>query len=208
MLKTIKRLEQKPLFYQLLRFLSIGLINTSFNFLVLNLISKALNVDQGLKFGLIEAVAFCAALLQSYFWNRTWTFSESSSASTKINLMRLSVVAFLGAATLAIIFFASHSFAPWQFYCVLTFAYLLAQFVIWRAFRFHESHLANRGHSFASFFIVTLVGLLINVSLISVISIHLNLTGTDLDKNLAAVFSSFGSLAWNFLGYKKLVFKN
>lgn len=208
MSKLVKRLESKPIFYQFLRFASIGLLNTSFNFLILNTISKALHINEGFNFGLVEAVAFCGAVFQSYFWNRTWTFGSELNVGIKKNLQRLFVVGLLGFVAILIIIVASHLSAPWHFYLMVTVSYLIIQLAIWRAFNFHKSTFSHASHSFLGFFFVTLIGMLINVFLISVISLNLHLTGTDLDKNIAAILASLSSLVWNFIGYKVFVFKS
>src|SRR6185437_7352954 len=92
--------------------------------------------------------------------------------------------------------------APWYVYLGLLVVYLIFEKVFWRYFGFHLSDWNHEGHSFVSFFIVTLIGLGINVWLISVISTNLHITGSDLDKNIAAALATAVSLFWNFVGYK------
>ena len=79
--------------------------------------------------------------------------------------------------------------------------------VFWKAFGFKFSGWGHQVQDFAVFVVVTLIGWGINVSLIAIVSLHLHLTHTDLDKNLAAVVATAISLFWNFIGYKVIVFK-
>ncbi|HYV33589.1 MAG TPA: GtrA family protein, partial [Candidatus Limnocylindria bacterium] len=63
-------LESRPIVYQFLRFGCIGALNTALNFLILNGISKALGIDEGVKLSAVSAVSFSVAVVQSYLWNR------------------------------------------------------------------------------------------------------------------------------------------
>jgi len=200
-------LEKRPVVYQFLRFGCIGLLNTALNFLILNSLSKALGISQGWQLGSVEAVGFAAAVLQSYLWNRTWTFGAEQTVSLWKNLIRLFFVGLLGFLTIVFVLIGSNLSAPYLFYVVLMAIYLLLETVLWRVFGFHTSDWNHEGHSFLIFFFVTLIGLGLNVFLISVVSHYVHLTNTDLDKNIAAVVATGASLFWNFAGYKLLVFK-
>lgn len=200
-------LESRPVIYQFLRFACIGFLNTALNFLVLNTVSKALNISQGLPLGLVAAAAFSLAVVQSYLWNKTWTFGAETGVSLWKNVVRLATVGILGIVAIIFVLIGSRASAPATFYFGVLVVYLILEGVIWRVFGFHMSDWHHEGHSFLVFFIVTLIGLGINSGLITVISSHLHLTHTDLDKNIAAVLATGVSLFWNFTGYKVVVFK-
>ena len=200
-------LETHLVIYQFLRFGCIGLLNTALNFLVLNSLSKALGISQGFNLGLVEAVAFVAAVIQSYLWNRTWTFGNEQSITLWKNFVRLVLVGALGAIAIIFVLVGSKFSASALYYLGVMIVYLIFESVLWRAFGFHLSDFNHESHSFIAFFLVTLIGLGINVGIISVISANLHLTGTDLDKNIAAVLATCISLFWNFVGYKVIVFK-
>lgn len=202
-------LERNPVVYQFMRFACIGFLNTGLNFLILNALSKALNISQGWNLGKVAIVAFTAAVVQSYLWNRTWTFGSEQGVSLWNNVVRLFTVGLLGAFAVITVFVASAPgiAAPYWFYIIILGVYLLLETVLWRHFGFHISDWNHEGHSFVIFFIVTLIGLGINGSLVSVVSTHLHITNSDLDKNIAAALATGVSLFWNFVGYKVVVFK-
>ena len=200
-------LERKPVIYQFFRFVCIGFLNTGLNFLVLNFVSKFLGISSGWSLGTVSVVAFCAAVVQSYLWNRTWTFGGEQGVSLAKNLARLFLVGALGVLSIIFVFIASGLSSSYFYYLVLLVIYLISELILWRKFGFHASDWNHEAHSFMVFFVVTLVGLGINYALISLISTHLRLTGTDLDKNIAAALATAVSLIWNFVGYKLVVFR-
>lgn len=73
---------------------------------------------------------------------------------------------------------------------------------------FHANTSSNTGTEFTSFFAVSLIGFLINISVASGIFhfLHLGITANQLGL-LAAAIGSIVGLAWNFIGYKLFVFK-
>ncbi len=200
-------LEKKPVIYQFLRFVCIGLLNTGLNFLVTNSISKALGISQGWKYGMITGVGFICAVIQSYLWNRTWTFGSETGVTLRKNLGRLFWVGFLGGLSILLILVASKFFAPTIFYLILLVVYLIFESVLWKRFGFHLSSWNHESHSFLIFFMVTGVGFLINSTLSAVLSTHIHISRTDLDKNIALALATGVTLFWNFTGYKLLVFK-
>ncbi len=200
-------LEHKPVIYQFLRFICIGLLNTGLSFLVVNTISKFFGVSQGWKLGVIVGIGFVCAVLQSYPWNRTWTFGGEQGVTLWQNLKRLCMVGLLGGLALVFVAFASGFSAPAIFYLIVLIIYLIIENLLWRHFGFHMSDWNHEGHSFFVFFVVTLIGLGINSFLSSIISTHLHLTNSDLDKNIAVALATGVSLFWNFTGYKVMVFK-
>ncbi len=152
-------------------------------------------------------VAFVAAVIQSYFWNRTWTFGSEQGVGIMKNFARLVMVGILGFLAFVLVLLGSRFFAPWYFYLIVLAVYLSLESALWKHFGFHLSDWNHESHSFFIFFIVTLIGLGINSILVSIISVHLHLTHTDLDKNIAALLAVCVSLFWNFVGYKLVVFK-
>jgi len=205
--KITRFLETHAVIYQFFRFVCIGFLNTGLNFLVVNLISKALGISQGWPLGAVTAAGFVCAVIQSYPWNRTWTFGNEQGVSLWANIVRLIKVGLLGSLSLVLVFIAAKLSAPAYFYALVLVVYLIFESVLWRHFGFHMSNWDHEGHSFLIFFIVTLIGLGINSSLSSVISVHLHITHSDLDKNLAVALATGVSLFWNFVGYKIFVFK-
>jgi len=205
--KFVQFLEHRPVIYQFLRFACIGFLNTGLNFLVVNTISKFLGITQGWKLSAVVAVGFVCSVIQSFPWNRTWTFGREAGVSFWKNIMRLFSVGALGVGALIFVLIASRFSAPAWAYLVVLIFYLVFEDVLWKHFGFHMSDWDHVGHSFVIFFIVTLIGLGINSGLSGIISVHLHLTHTDLDKNIAVALATAVSLFWNFVGYKVIVFR-
>ena len=81
----------------------------------------------------------------------------------------------------------------------------------WNKFwTFRKKETAKAGKEFLQFFVVSLIGLAINVGISSLV---VNLIGSQfgisqkLWANIGAACGSIVGLAWNFLGYKFIVFK-
>lgn len=201
-------LEKFPVVYQFLRFGCIGVLNTGLNFLILNGISKALGINQGFKLGAVSVIGFAAAVVQSYLWNRTWTFGSEQNVTIFKNFIRLVQVGILGSLGVILVILGASQQAQPIYYVGVLFVYLILETVLWKHFGFHLSDWNHEGHSFFVFFAVTLIGLLINTTLVSVISVYWQpFTNLDLNKNVAVILATGVSLFWNFIGYKLVVFK-
>jgi len=200
-------LERNPVIYQFLRFACIGFLNTGLSFLVVNLVSKFLGISQGVPYGAIVGVGFVCAVIQSFPWNRTWTFGGETGVSLWKNVVRLFLVGCLGIAALLFVALASRFSAPAWSYLIFLAGYLVAEELFWKGFGFHMSDWDHVGHSFTIFFIVTGIGFFIQSGLSALLSTHIHVTHTDLDKNIATALATGVSMVWNFLGYKVVVFK-
>lgn len=194
--------------FQFFKFACIGLLNTALNFLILNAISKAMGIDKGVGLAVIDYFSFSMAVIQSYLWNRTWTFGGEQDVRLLKDFFRLVLVGALGAIAIIFVLVGSKYSQPWYYYAGVLAIYLVIESLLWRRFGFHMSNWNHEGHSFAIFFVVTFVGLNINAWLTAFFSVHIELTQTvDLNKNIAVVLATCISLFWNFIGYKVLVFK-
>lgn len=209
-------LTEKPIILQMLRFVAIGVLNTALDFIILNFISKALGINSGFKLGTINLIGFSTAMVQSYFWNRHWTFDAAQTIDAVKNFTRLVVVGGIGAAGfLAVIVGAKIGAAP--IYYILIFAvFIIAEIVAWVGFGLGQKQPGGAlatpaGKQFLAFVIVSVIGLLINSTLIAVVSGYLATNSAfgnpDLLKNFAKAAATGVSLIWNFFGYKVVVFK-
>ena len=63
-----------PLFAQLGKFLTVGILNTAIDFGVFNILSMATGITQGLQIGGVNIPGFVVAVTNSYFWNKLWVF--------------------------------------------------------------------------------------------------------------------------------------
>lgn len=201
-------LQKYPVVLQFLRFVAIGLLNTGLSFLIVNAISKSLGINAGLRLGYVSAMAFAVATTQSYFWNRYWAFGGSQAVGLLKDFFRLVMVGFLGALAVGFAILGSKVMAQAYFYALLLIIFFVIEFVFWKSFGFSFLKTAEGKNPFVLFVIVSLIGLLINATVVSLVSSHLIVTqNLDLNKNIAIVIATCVSLVWNFVAYKLIVFK-
>lgn len=205
-------IERYPIILQLLRFIAIGVINTALDFIILNLLSKALAINSGTSLGGINILSFSLAVVQSYFWNHYWTFA-TAKVTLRVNFMRLVLVAGIGFASFAAVILGAKLGASPIYYFVTLLLFIVFELGLWIAFKLREAVPASpNSREFVIFVAVSIIGLLINTILVALVSSYLSHTSgfglnTDLLKNLAKVVATLVSLVWNFVGYKLFVFK-
>jgi putative flippase GtrA len=68
-----------PLFYQLLRFGVVGVINTGVDFGVFNILIKLTGISKGAGIIPLKAGAFLVANVNSYLLNKKWTFKDNAT---------------------------------------------------------------------------------------------------------------------------------
>lgn len=207
-------LVSKPLILQLLRFAAIGVLNTALDFIILNFVSKSLGINSGLQLGTVNVLGFAAAVVQSYYWNKHWTFDAAQTADAVKNFIRLVVVGAIGAAGfLAVIAGAQWNAQP-LYYVLVLVIFLIVEVIAWHGFGLGQSGSATgmvaSSHQFLAFLVVSVIGLIINSVLVGVLSGYLVTSlaiNPDLMKNLAKIVATGASLIWNFVGYKVIVFR-
>ncbi len=85
------------IFNQFVRYGLIGVLNTLLDFAVLNLLSYTFHVYSGMSLILINVFSFLAANINSYFWNKYWTFQSGSKkvAGEFLRFFTVSIIGFL-----------------------------------------------------------------------------------------------------------------
>ncbi len=211
--KLTQLLANKPVILQILKFAAIGALNTALDFIILNYVTKAFGVESGLNLGLLNVISFSAAMIQSYLWNRAWTFAASNSSPLS-NLFRLIVVGGLGFVSFLLVVIGGIYSVVDTYYLFILIVFLIAEILIWYGFDLNlgGDSSVGVGHQFGIFMIVSLIGLLINSGIVVVASMALaptlsNLINVDSVKNVAKILATMVSLIWNFVGYKLFVFK-
>lgn len=81
--------------YQLGKFAAVGVLNSFVDLGVLNALIFLTGQSAGWLYGLFKTVSFLAAVTNSYFWNKHWTF-ESKSRSTVAETIRFYLVSLGG----------------------------------------------------------------------------------------------------------------
>jgi len=132
---------------QFSKYALVGFSNLTIDFGVLNILIYMTDKDKGIYFTVFKAISFSFALINSYLWNKFWSFENRG--------------------------------------------------------------VARAGRQFITFVTVALGGLLINVLLASYIvnAIHVDFVSSRIWANIGAIISGFAVIAWNFTGYKFIVFK-
>lgn len=208
-------LDSKPIIFQLLRFVAIGAINTTLDFVIFNALSKFLGIESGFQLGLLNIVGFIAAMTQSYFWNKYWAFGSSENSGVKVSplheLLRLMLVGGLGAVGFGVVLLGAKFEMEAIFYLIALGLFLGLQLILWLMFGLKQQADDHATH-FMAFAIVSIIGLLINISIVTLVSTYLTpgslgSINVDLLKNIAKIMATIVSLMWNFIGYKLVVFK-
>jgi putative flippase GtrA len=213
MYQTIEQLLiRRPVILQLLRFAAIGVLNTAIDFIVLNFVSKTLGITSGTQLGTINIIGVIVALIQSYYWNRYWTFGFGQTTDLVKNFFRLVAVGLIGVIGFVAVLIGVNFGALPIYYLFILIAFVIAEIVAWIMFGLHKTDTPSANHQFLTFLVVSAVGVLINSSLIAVVSGYLAtgayFSNPDLAKNIAKVAATAVSLIWNFVGYKLIVFRN
>ena len=69
--------------YQLGKNFLVGISNTLIDLSILNLLMMLSGVASGLFYVLFKALSFSSATVNSYFWNKAWTFEKEGGAEGK-----------------------------------------------------------------------------------------------------------------------------
>ncbi len=208
-------LERYPIILQLLRFAAIGILNTSLDFIVLNLVTKTLGIESGLRLGSINIIGFSCAVVQSYFWNRHWSFSSIQADLALLrNAIRLILVGGLGLVAMIAVLYGARIEAHPVYYLIVLVVFLMTEIVFWFTFGLNRLQAqATEPHKFFIFLVVSVVGLSINSGFVALISHFLIASSlaaqinVDLIKNLAKILATAVSMVWDFSAYKFIVFK-
>lgn len=100
----------RPIFFQVGKFMSIGLANGAVDFGTLNLLMFLTDRDSGWIYSCFKAISFLAALVNSYMWNKFWTFESRQTKGMGFQFFQfalISVIAFsinVGVASLVVNF--------------------------------------------------------------------------------------------------------
>jgi len=80
---------------QVAKFFEIGLLNTFIDFGILNLLMGIFGETSGWQIALFNTASFTFAVINSYFWNKHWTF-ERKGGRTEKEFLQFLVVSVIG----------------------------------------------------------------------------------------------------------------
>lgn len=97
MIYKIKQLFQRfPTLWQFIKFSVVGVLNTLVDFAVLNLLMWLTNIYKGSWMILLNAISFTCAVLNSYLWNKYWTFGEKSKEKIAQEFSKFFLISVVG----------------------------------------------------------------------------------------------------------------
>jgi len=83
-------------FVQFGKFMLVGFSNLAVDFGLLNLIMYIFDVDIGFTFSIIKAFSFSVAIINSFIWNKLWTFDYGDESETGKQFFKFAAVAITG----------------------------------------------------------------------------------------------------------------
>lgn len=98
-------------FNQFVKFSVVGFLNTSLDFSVLNFLSYLTGIYSGFNIIFLNSVSFFIAIINSYFWNKYWTFNQSSGVKGE-EFLKFFVVGFGGLVLNSFLVYAITTFIP------------------------------------------------------------------------------------------------
>lgn len=69
-----------PVLFQAAKFLLVGALNTFVDLGVLNFLIATTGIASGIGYSIFKAVSFIVAVINSYFWNKYWTFQTKDAS--------------------------------------------------------------------------------------------------------------------------------
>lgn len=84
-----------PWLFQFSKFIAIGFLNTSIDFGILNLLVYLSGITKGLSIIGLNSISFLIAVINSYFWNKGWTFSLGTQLKAE-EFTKYIIVTFFG----------------------------------------------------------------------------------------------------------------
>ena len=202
---------------QFFRFFGIGFINTALSFAVLNSLMATTGLFTGTAVGIFSVIAFCVAVLHSYFWNKYWAFNSqnngSGSSSFVKNIWQFGVAALLGLVVFVAVVYGAKKTYSFGYFLLMIAILIAGEALMWKLFRLSQNlKLASKQSSqeFTYFIVISAIGALINYGVLKYGTVSIPPKfglGQQFWTNVIQIFATGISLVWNFIGYKIFVFK-
>lgn len=82
--------------FQAAKFILVGILNTLIDLGVLNFLILISEINKGLGFSVFKGISFTVAVINSYFWNKFWTFKKSKTTKTGKEFIQFIIVSLIG----------------------------------------------------------------------------------------------------------------
>ncbi len=82
---------------QFSKFVVVGLLNTTIDFAILNILTFLSGITQGAGVVLLNTVSFTAATTNSYFLNKRWTFRDKATDKEEKKFFQFISISIVGA---------------------------------------------------------------------------------------------------------------
>lgn len=96
---------------QMVKFVLVGFSNTAIDFGVLNLLMWQTGIYKGKFIILFNVAAFIIAIINSYSWNKLWTF-KSKNTNVKKEFIQFITIAIIGSIINTSIVYGIATYAP------------------------------------------------------------------------------------------------
>ena len=88
--------KRKPVLFQIAKCFLAGVLNTFIDLGVLNFLMSIFSIVSGPYWAVLKAISFTAGSVNSYFWNKYWTFEKKETKPTKEEFLKLYVITGIG----------------------------------------------------------------------------------------------------------------
>jgi len=82
--------------WQAAKFVLVGALNTFVDLGVLNILILITGIATGTLYSVFKGISFIVAVINSYFWNKHWTFRKKESSDPKKEFTQFFIVSLIG----------------------------------------------------------------------------------------------------------------
>lgn len=88
--------KTKELIIQFSKFVLVGVVNTGIDFIILNLLIRITGITTGIGIVVLNSISFTAAVVNSYFMNKYWTFGIKGETTKTVEASKFLLVSLIG----------------------------------------------------------------------------------------------------------------